>query len=420
MENPLHNDFLKKLIKTKPDGSLFKRESTTLEFKQEFDWDVRASRVKYLKTVAAFSNKAGGYIVFGITDSPRTLKGISKPFMGIDDAQINQFFNQFLSPTPEFEREEIEVNGKIFGFLYVHPAENSPIICIKDYDKILSESSIYYRYSGQSCVIKAGDLMKLLENNKQKQANKWMNLFTRAATVGVDNAGIFDTVTGKLATTKGNQFVLDEKLLQRMKVLDKYSEQEDGAEAVKIVGNIDKTGTIINRPFALHDEDIIHGFLKDEHIRHAKEYIEAMCYQSSGFMPVYYYKRLGEYSDRETINLIKLAKTNSHTKKKLLKRLNSNKDAKDLNGKFGMDENTSVRSKRLKFYNQLINEEEDEVSSVGEVKRLLEAICNLEEGNYNSPYLKEILLKIFNEYYDSKISTFIKKTICFIDMLENK
>lgn len=419
MENPLEPEALKSLIKTRPDGGLYKRESTTLEFKENFDWDVRASRVKYLKTIAAFANKHGGYIVFGVTDSPRTLKGLTKPFMQIDDAQINQFFNQFLSPTPEFEREEIEINGNTFGFIYVHSAENKPVVCVKDYDRIMSESSIYYRYSGQSCVIKSGDLMNLLENAKQREADKWMKIFTKVATVGVSNAGIFDTATGKLSTTKGNQFILDEKLLKRVKVLDKYSEQENGAEAVRIVGEIDKLGTIINRSFAIHDEDIINGFLEGQRISDPKEYIQAMCYQSSGYMPMYFYKNLSSLDSEEIIKLINTSKTKSQAKKKLIKRIDNDSAIAELKNKFTMDDTTSIRMKRLKYHQSLLKMEEVEFNTPGEIKRLLEAICNLEKDRYDSNYIKNILKQVYNRFFDSNNSSFIRKTICYVDMLEN-
>ncbi len=419
MDNPLAPEVLKNLIKIKPDGSLYRRESTTLEFKVDFDWDVKASRVKYLKTIAAFANKLGGYMVFGVSDSPRSLVGLTKPFMQIDDAQISQYFNQFLAPTPEFEREEIQLNGKMFGFIYVHPFENPPIVCVKDYDKIMSESSIYYRYSGQSCVIKSGDLMRLLENAKQREADKWMRIFTNVAKVGVSNAGIFDTSTGKLSTTKGNQFILDEKLLKRVKVLDKYSEQENGAEAVRIVGEIDRMGTIINRSFAIHDDDIIIGFLENQNIGDTKEYIQAMCYQSSGFMPFYYYKKIAGFETDEMVKLIKLSKTKSQAKKKLLKRMENDDDVAEIYRKFAMDNTTSVRAKRLKYYQNLLKLEGVEFNSAGEVKRLLEAICNLERDGYDSNYIKNILKQVYNKYYDSNTSSFIRKTICYIDILEN-
>src|SRR5690606_648252 len=108
----------------------------------------------------------------------------------------SQFFNQYITPSPNFEREELVIGGKKFGVLYVYPSELKPVVCIKDYDKILSESSIYYRYCGQSCVIKSGDLIHLIDEAKKKEADKWMNFFTKVSSIGIHNAGIFDATSG--------------------------------------------------------------------------------------------------------------------------------------------------------------------------------------------------------------------------------
>ena len=54
------------------------RESGWLEFKESFNW---LSKDKYAKSMAAFANNKGGYIVFGIKDQPRELTGLqSKNF----------------------------------------------------------------------------------------------------------------------------------------------------------------------------------------------------------------------------------------------------------------------------------------------------------------------------------------------------
>jgi predicted HTH transcriptional regulator len=266
MQSPLDNDIIVELMKTKANGRLYKRESTALEFKSNFDWDIRESRIKYLKSIASFANRLGGYMIFGVSDSPRLISGITKSFMEIDDYQISQFINLYLSPAPDFEREEFVINGKKIGVMFIHPVDRKPVVCIKSYGSIISDSSIYYRYNSLSCIINSGDLIHLLEKAKQKENDKWMKLFTSVSTVGVHNAGIFDIKSGKISTQKGNSYVLDENLLKRLKVLDKYSQQEDGAEAVRIIGEIDKTGTVINRPFAIHDDDIISGFLSNKEI----------------------------------------------------------------------------------------------------------------------------------------------------------
>lgn len=420
MSNPLDKKIINELLKTKPDARLYKRESTTLEFKNDFDWDFRASRIKYLKSIAAFANRIGGYMIFGISDSPRNIVGMKKSFMDIDDSQVSQFINNYLSPSPYFEREEFEIEGKKIGVIYIHPVERKPIVCIKDYEKIISESSIYYRYNSQSCQIKSGDLIHLLEESKQKENEKWMKLFTSVSTVGVHNAGIFDINSGKISTQKGNSYVLDENLLKRLKVLDKYSQQEDGAEAVKIIGEIDKSGTVINRPFAIHDDDIISGFLTNKEINSPLEYIEAMCYQSSGYMPIYFYiKKVGLDKD-DVLKKIRKVRTKSQAKKKLILRLEDDSKISSQHENLIIDDSTSVRSKRLRYHGKLINNDELSYQNIGEVKRLLEAICNLKKETFDFIFVKKILLDVYHNYYNSNISSFLRKTICYLDLIENK
>lgn len=420
MQNPLDKNIILQLLKTKGNGRLYKRESTLLEFKSDFDWDIRESRIKYLKSIASFANRAGGYMIFGVSDSPRLISGVTKSFMEIDDYQISQFINLYLSPAPNFEREEYIINGKKIGVLFVHPVDRKPVVCIKSYGSIISDSSIYYRYNSLSCIINSGDLIHLLEQAKQKENDKWMKLFTSVSTVGVHNAGIFDIASGKISTQKGNSYVLDENLLKRLKVLDKYSQQEDGAEAVKIIGEIDKSGTVINRPFAIHDDDIIMGFLSNKEINAPVEYLEAMCYQSSGFMPIYYYISKTDFSADDILKTLKKVKTRSQAKKKLVARLEGDSSILNQKNSMVMENTTSVRTKRLRYHNQLINGEEILYKNVGEVKRLLEAICNLKQGTFDFGYVKNILIDVYNNYFNNHLSSFIRKTVCYLDLLENR
>ena len=72
-------------------SALSSRESGTIEFKQSFDW---ANKAKYSKTMAAFANNRGGYIIFGVTNSPRLLAGISGAgFENHDEATISAYLN---------------------------------------------------------------------------------------------------------------------------------------------------------------------------------------------------------------------------------------------------------------------------------------------------------------------------------------
>lgn len=49
-------------------GHLHHREGQELEFKEQFNFGGLA---EYLRDFAAFANNRGGFLIFGVTDSPR-------------------------------------------------------------------------------------------------------------------------------------------------------------------------------------------------------------------------------------------------------------------------------------------------------------------------------------------------------------
>ena len=421
MQDPLSSKKLRELLKKKPNGKPYHRESTSIEFKEDFDWDEKKSRLKYIKSIAAFANREGGYLIFGIADQPREFSGMKKEFQKIDDYQISQLINEYLSPTPEFEREEIELYGKNFGFLYVYPFKNKPIVCIKDYDKILTDSSIYYRYNSLSCIIKSGDLIGLLNDSKRKESYQWMKLFAKVSEIGVDNTAIYNKTSGELSTNTGNKFVLNEELIDRLKVIDKYSIQEDGSEAIRIVGEIDGSGTIIKEPLAINENQIIESFLKDENIVSPAKYIEACCYLTSAYIPIYYYIRQADISTKEAKKIISDVKSRARTKKKLLVRLDENNEFQNVS--YPTDAGTSVQDARLKFVEKIREKLEIEINNEGELKRFLEAIWNLDPDEYDKKFLKSAILKVFQEKHDvifGNLGSFFRKTLAYLDLIENK
>ena len=57
---------------------IISRESSWLEFKESFNWNAKD---KYAKIIASFANTKGGYIIFGINDNPRDLKGLQSSIL---------------------------------------------------------------------------------------------------------------------------------------------------------------------------------------------------------------------------------------------------------------------------------------------------------------------------------------------------
>lgn len=62
-----------KFYNEKEPYKIISRESCTLEFKENFN---KSSLSKYAKTMAAFANRDGGYLIFGVKNNPRTVVGM--------------------------------------------------------------------------------------------------------------------------------------------------------------------------------------------------------------------------------------------------------------------------------------------------------------------------------------------------------
>ena len=99
------------------------RESSTVEFKENFNW---ASKDKYAKAMAAFANSRGGHLIFGITNSPRRLVGLSgSAFDQLDEATITGYLNSIFSPAISYEKFTETTNEKIIGVIRIYPHDDA-------------------------------------------------------------------------------------------------------------------------------------------------------------------------------------------------------------------------------------------------------------------------------------------------------
>ena len=97
-----HEERVREIIQTlTSEGRLKSRESTTVEFKENFNM---SNLAKYAKTMAAYVNNCGGYIIFGVRDRPRYLTGLSNDnFENLDQAKFTAGINSLFSPCSRME-----------------------------------------------------------------------------------------------------------------------------------------------------------------------------------------------------------------------------------------------------------------------------------------------------------------------------
>lgn len=173
---------LKEIFKShsKVPDRLITRESNWLEFKKSFNWN---SKSAYAKTMAAFANNRGGYLIFGVDSSPKTLIGLSSNnFENLDEATISGYLNSIFSPEIIFKKTVYEIHNKKVGVIYIDESKNKPVIAIKT-DNEVKEAEIYYRYNARSEKIKYAELKILIDKIKEQVNKDWKELFKRISKV---------------------------------------------------------------------------------------------------------------------------------------------------------------------------------------------------------------------------------------------
>ena len=172
------------------------RESEHREFKLKFE---RKNILKYAKTMAAFANRDGGVLFFGIKDKPRELIGESEENVP-DDLEISNFLIEYFQPEISFQAETLNIKGKITHALIVKPAIRKPIICRKKAvikqehgkpDKeVLREGAVYFRYSSSSDEIKFAELRSILDKERESFFRSLVDNIKLLNQVGYDKAAV--------------------------------------------------------------------------------------------------------------------------------------------------------------------------------------------------------------------------------------
>lgn len=262
------------------------RESEHREFKASFD---NNSLWKYAKTMAAFANRDGGVIFFGIKDRPRELLGVTgnQP----DELVFANFLKEYFEPEITFELDSRQYNGKTLLFAVVQSSLAKPIICKKKKiqkskeqgksDKeVLREGAIYYRYSSASTEINFPELRQILDERVQKVFHSLVENITLINKVGFDKAAVVDAenLTGDDKTT--SVYVTNETA-KNINWIGKgrFTESEDAEKAFYVTREIEvRHGVEIEKPV---DPGTTHTLTKTSLTKEVsiKAYIEAVLWK---------------------------------------------------------------------------------------------------------------------------------------------
>ncbi len=428
-EKVIGENTIKKMLKYDLTTKLVKiHESKRVEFKENFNFK---NKKDYYKAMAAFANANGGYIFFGIKDKPRLLQGLSDDrFEEFNNMKFEDFtvdLNNFFSPEIKWESNSIifEDNIKI-GVIYIYESDTKPIICKKRYESKDKKSNtiegeIYYRYYARNDKIHFDDLLKIINQEKEKESKKWINLFSKISKMGVDNVGLLNFNTGVFSAGKSS-IILDEEMLSTIKFIKEgeFNERK-GIPTLNVIGNVEiKQGKVVVVPEKLKIKgirinDIICDFLEQKEIANPIDYITQICHESSGNLPIYYYISKSTKTISEIINIIKEEVSRSQSKAFLLKRLESKKINQEI-----IKQTTSVKGEycndiivHLKMFDiEYIEEKYD-------IYQFLSAVLVMNKKDIfdTKSILFRILKSSYIKYYqiDSKFAPRFRKAICWID-----
>lgn len=326
--------------------------------------------------------------------------------------------NECFSSELDWKSYTHEINGLQFGILYVHESQNKPVICKKN-ARELSEGLIYYRYNGKSEIIKYNELSVILSQEKAKYLKLLVGELSKIIQIGINNVAIMDILDGKIHGKSGT-LVIDESLISKIKFINEgtFSEVE-GAPTLKLVGDV-TPAKIITKSTIIHTPDIIKYFLNENippHIN-ARNLIEHFPYESSGYLPIYFYIFNSHMSICDALDIIENTPSRSQSKSILIKRLK--KDIENFT-KTKLDAKSKEAPIRRKFKEDLLNKTVSlEDIDGNDVRRLCEAITHLEQAEILElkDYLLSLLTSIFDKYYvESKYAQDIRVAICHVDYI---
>lgn len=239
---------IKDILKLRPDGNVYHRESQTLEFKESFNF---AGLAEYFRDFSAFANNKGGWLIFGVKDRPkRELIGLNpksaEQLDKFDPEKISGYLLEMFSGNIQWEHDVIEIDNLKFGVFYIEEASIKPIICKKDDDRdILKNGEIYFRYGGRTQKIQFAELESIINHRIEKYNAQWVDLISKIGKSGPQNAAILDLEKGAISKNDSQILVVDDSLVKGIKWIKEGSfNEKEGAPALKLIGEVQPIETV--------------------------------------------------------------------------------------------------------------------------------------------------------------------------------
>lgn len=198
-----------------------------------------------------------------------------------------------------------------------------------------------------------------------------------------------------------------------------------GKPVLKLIGNVEPIGSIpssvgrklIVKTKGIRIGDIVGSFLSYERVAEPQEFIKQICFESTAFLPGYYYMHTAGLNSDKTIEMLNEVVSRSTSKTKLIERI-MNRSTQQLTLPTG---DISTAKKKREYAKQLIGNSVDlTLLSEKNLEYCLQAIRGLsqKEISMHSKHLRNLLKIWFNKHYASakgSLANNLRRSICWID-----
>lgn len=414
-ENELNRIFS---FESKTSNRLISRENSRLEFKESFNL---GSQDDYAKTAAAFANTQGGYIVFGVKDSPRQIVGLkSDNFETFDAAKLSNALNERFAPEIHWESHVHLARELKFGLIFVSDGTQKPIVCTRS-GGCLQQGAIYYRYRGRSEAIRYPELRKILDQERAKERDLWLKQLRKISEVGVENVALLNLKSGEVSGASGRFYVSEELLPKLQFIREGHFVEDGGAPALRLLGNLQPSeGPVIQAtveiPTPIREPQIIEAFLQREAVLSPTEYLKAICFEQSYFFPVYYFIQQTTETIDGTIDLLNSLDVRGVIRDKVIKRL-QNPNEKLAIGKLSGSSSAAIERRAIveqfkmqTFSPHLIAEQP---------MRFYEALTHVNATDFDQDYIFNLMNQFVlpgSQKVTGLTRTHLRKALCHLDL----
>ncbi|MCE8525800.1 ATP-binding protein [Ruegeria pomeroyi] len=292
-------------LEQRADGNWYLADGETSEQECKEHFDPKKMN-PIVRAIAALANNKGGFVFLGIRNADCRVVGLAdNQFSETDIVRIADKVKHFLTPTPDFVKDTIAVDGMSVGIIYVEKFDVPPVIVCRDGDG-LEDGTILFRYPGQSAKIKFGDLHAMLRERDQASHTRLLQSAQRLSDIGIDRSMIIDTDEATLETSD-TKLMIDRALADQLDFIRQGEfEEVAGAPALRLVGDVravDAAGGVQERieGRTLTADEILRSFLRQDKVRSPIDYVKVSALVQRQWLPIFYFAHLSDSNVEEVI-----------------------------------------------------------------------------------------------------------------------